>query len=131
MSLHRYRFEAISVPSQAALVGTPQGSCYLHAPLCIISRLHAHRLSVTCTWQHRIFYISCCHPGPGLKRDIEPGLMLSVHCCCRYEAALQKANEAAAALRPGVKRDPEPKEEVIGDDDDDEDLQVCTCKGCI
>ena len=65
------------------------------------------------------------------RRDGEPGLMPSVHCCCRYEAALQKANEAAAALRPGVKRDPEPKEEVIGDDDDDEDLQVGTCRGCV
>ncbi len=73
---------------------------------------------------------SCC-PGPGPKRDAGPALISIINCCCRYEAALQKANEAAAALRPGVKRDPEPKEEVIGDDDDDEDLQVCTCRGCV
>ena len=61
-------------------------------------------------------------------------MMPSVLCCCRYEAALQKANEAAAALRPGAKRDPEPKEEVIGDDEDDEDLQVGIMRelqGCV
>ena len=70
-------------------------------------------------------------PGAWHKCEAEPAVMPSAHCCCRYEAALQKATEAAAALRPGVKRDPEPKEEVIGDDDDDEDLQVGTCRVCV